>query len=76
MNETDIWGRRERIRQLNKREQTECMNETIYIYMRYTHAHTSTRTHTCTTNATQEDENYCDEDTTILIAASIEYVAF
>lgn len=44
--------------------------------MRYTHAHTSTRTHTCTTNATQEDENYCDEDTTILIAASIEYVAF
>lgn len=47
--------------------------------MRYTHtcAHTSTRTHTCTTNATQEDENYRDEDTTIrMIAASIEYVAF
>lgn len=43
--------------------------------MRYTHAHTSTRTHTCTTNATQE-ENYRDEDTTIRIAASIEYIAF
>lgn len=47
--------------------------------MRYTHTHARTlqHVHTCTTNATQEDENYRDEDTTIrMIAASIEYVAF